>query len=95
MSWRIKPGDKWLAEFKELGEKHGKALAKPFEEFFADKILLTREEIIEAREERTERLRCSLFLTRNSHRCNISRIHDAECSLCLKLTEFAKGGENE
>jgi len=58
-------------------------------------ITLTREEIREAREERMERLRCNLFLTRNSHRCNISRLHDAECSLCLKLAEFGKGGEDE
>lgn len=61
----------------------------------SDKILLAKKEVEEAREERMKRLQCSLFLTEHSLECASSRVHDPECVLCLKLTQFAKEGEDE
>lgn len=93
----LKTQEEWPEEFKRLAKEAGEALAVPLREFFADKIILTQEEVEAAREERKKRLRCGFFLTDKSIGCvalEPAGTNGPECALCEKLTRFAEGEED-
>lgn len=91
-----KTQEEWLEHFKELAEEHGEMLARPFIDFFADKIVLTKKEVEEARE--VTYGGCLWFLNYDAEKCkphHPSLGFSADCRLCKKLTLFAQGEEDE
>jgi len=89
-----KTQEEWLEHFKELAKEHGEMLAQPFIDFFADKILLTKKEVEEAREDfernsKSPALPC--LFSYEEERCRVRLKVLGLCRLCKKLTQVVDG----